>query len=129
MAKKTSFAALALAVISLFFPWFVAGSGDASVTAGPLGGTLSEPALLVFASCTLLAALLGSLLGLKRFGRGLGIAVMVFAVLGAGLWFLTHSALGERGASGGMGLWLLLGGVLATLSAGVIGIARPEPAA
>ncbi len=128
MAKKLCLAALALIVLSLFFPWHHVEIGSLKVTQGIFAGDEQKPdAYLIILAPVFLAALLGGLLGLKRFGRGLGITVTIFSIIGALLVFMIQDAISEEGGGTSLGGYLGILGVLLTLAGGLIGTIKPEP--
>ncbi len=128
MANKLCLGALGLLILSLFFPWHHVDVGSLSVTQGIFVGDETKPdAYLIVLAPVLLAALLGGLIGLKRFGRGLGITVTIFAIIGALLLLLIQDAIGERGGGTSLGGYLGILGVLLTLVAGLFGTVKPDP--
>lgn len=127
MAKGMALVALLLGIGSLFVPWHEASVAGITATQGPLAGDVHEIKLAIFMAPALLGALLGGLLGLKRFGRGLGIAVFIFGLMGLGMWALTNSAIAEHEQTAKLGMHLFLGCAALTSIAGLVGIIKPEP--
>lgn len=126
MAKGMALVALLLGIGSLFVPWHEASVAGISATQGPLAGDVKEIKLLIFESPALLGALLGVLFGLKRFGRGLGIAVFIFGLLGLGMWAITNSAIAEHQQTVKIGMHLFLGCAALTTIGGLVGIIKPQ---
>lgn len=128
MAKKLCLAALALVILSLFFPWHHVEIGSLKVTQGIFVGDETKPdAYLIILAPVFLAALLGGLLGIKRFGRGLGITVTIFSIIGGLLLFMIQDAMAEKGGSSSMGAYFGILAVFLTLAGGLIGTVKPEP--
>lgn len=74
--------------------------------------------------------LLAGLLGIKRFGRGLGVMSLIFGLIGVALWavFMAAAAEGDGKASfDTMGFNVLGFGYLLGLLGGIMGIAKPQP--
>ena len=130
MAHKLCLGALALFLLSLVFPWHHVSVGDLTVTQGIFAGdeTKADAYLIVLAPAVL-AAVLGGLIGLKRFGRGLGITVTIFSIIGGLLLFIMQDAIGEKGGGTSFGGYLGILGVLLVLAGGLFGTVKPEPKA
>lgn len=128
MAKKLCLASLALIVLSLFFPWHHVEVLGIKVTQGIFAGDETKPdAYLIILAPVILAALLGGLMGMKRFGRGLGITVTIFAIIGGLLIMMIQSGISEKGGATSLGGYLGILAVLLTLAAGLFGTVKPEP--
>jgi len=119
-AGRLALIALVGFIISTFMVW----SNPDGVTRGPFVGDLARAEMLILPSLGYLAAILGVAFGFKRMGRGLGIAVFVFALLNLiGLLFL----LLEVGGGIREGLVLILLSSLAIAASGLMGIMKPAP--
>lgn len=76
--------------------------------------------------------LLITLVGLRRFGRGLGVSSLLVGLVALGGWAILNagmSAANDEGAKAafGLGFTLLLVGALLGLFGGIMGIAKPQP--
>lgn len=77
--------------------------------------------------------LLITLLGIKRFGRGLGVFSLLVGLIALAGWALLNAAMSEAGDDGKAAFeigfnMLMVGGLLGTLG-GIMGIAKPQPKA
>jgi hypothetical protein len=75
--------------------------------------------------------LLITLLGIKRFGRGLGVFSLIVGLIALAGWALLSAAMSEAGDDGkaafGIGFTLLMVGGLLGTAGGIAGIAKPQP--
>lgn len=76
--------------------------------------------------------LLITLIGLKRFGRGLGVFSLLVGLLALGGWAILNAAMGVAAEEGTpaefqIGFTMLLIGALLGTFGGVMGIAKPQP--
>lgn len=127
MAKSVSALAVLLSIVSLFVAWQIAAG--TSITQGIFAGTVHNTKLLIFLAPSGLGALLGALIGMKRFGRGLGIGVLVLGLAGGAMWILANSAMAERDLDAAIGHWIFLAATVLTIIAGLVGIVKPQRAA
>ena len=79
--------------------------------------------------------LLITLIGLRRFGRGLGVFALLVGLVALGGWALLDAAMDAANAEDGVqaelqiGFTLLLVGALLGIIGGIMGIAKPQPKA
>ena len=71
------------------------------------------------------------LIGIKRFGRGLGVFALIVGLISLALWALVNGVLSEAGpdakATLGSGFTLLLVSYLLGTVGGIMGIVKPQP--
>ncbi|MCB9702205.1 MAG: hypothetical protein H6711_09940 [Myxococcales bacterium] len=127
MAKKLCLGAIVLLLISLVLPWHHVEMLGIKVTQGIFVGDETKPdAYLIIIGPLLLAALLGALVGRKRFGRGLGIGVFILALLSGLLIMMVQGGIAEKGGATSLGGYLGILALLLTMAAGLIGTVKPE---
>lgn len=118
-AGPLALASLAVLVVASFTVW----SNPDGVTRGPFVGDFNEPAMLILPALGYIGATLGTALGFRRMGRGLGLAVLTLGALNT----VAITALMVAAGFGAVreGLLLLEIGSLLLVASGALATFRP----
>jgi len=99
---------------------------DAKLAAQSNDETTKGYAFMIFGPSLLLLVIGGIAVARKKIGRLAGVGCFLFGAWGAGMGALLQSAMKELGVDAGMGTYLLLGGGVLGLIAGILILIKPD---